>query len=424
LHLASCIQHIVNMFEIDKWQEIFNTIQKNKLRTFLTGFSVAWGIFMLIILLGSGKGLENGVREQFKGGATNGIWISSGITSMKFKGLKTGREIDLTNEDYSYLKTTLKGPDRMSARLFLGSCLTSYKKEYGTFFVSPCHPDYGIIKEVQILQGRFLNNIDISEFRKVAVIGEKVKSDLFKGSDTIALGKYISIKGVLFKVVGIFRDFSRNDDEQKRIYLPISTAQRIFNGDNIINQVSFTTGTAPPEEADAMVKNTRTILAKRHTFSYDDERAINIWNKSEEVRKFNALFAGIRLFIWIIGIGTIIAGVVGVSNIMMIVVKERTKEIGIRKALGATPFSIISLVLQESILITGFAGYVGLVLGVGLLELISKNMPETEFFRNPEADFSLALGATILLVIAGAIAGFVPAMKAAKVRPVEALRDE
>jgi putative ABC transport system permease protein len=412
------------MFEIDKWQEIFNTIQKNKLRTFLTGFSVAWGIFMLIILLGSGKGLENGVREQFKGGATNGVWISSGITSMKFKGLKTGREIDLTNEDYSYLKTTLKGPDRMSARLFLGNCLTSYKNEYGTFFVSPCHPDYGIIKEVEILQGRFLNNIDISEFRKVAVIGEKVKSDLFKGSDTVALGKYIAIQGVLFKIVGIFRDFSRNDDEQKRIYLPISTAQRIYEGDNIINQISFTTGNALPDEADAMVKNTRTILAKRHVFSYDDERAINIWNKSEEVRKFNALFAGIRLFIWIIGIGTIIAGVVGVSNIMMIVVKERTKEIGIRKALGATPFSIISLIMQESIMITGFAGYIGLVLGVGLLELISKNLPQTEFFKNPEADFGLAVGATVLLVVAGAVAGFVPAMKAAKVKPVEALRDE
>lgn len=412
------------MFEIDKWQEIFNTIQKNKLRTFLTGFSVAWGIFMLIILLGSGKGLENGVREQFKGGATNGIWISSGMTSLQFKGLKSGREINLTNQDYSYLKTTLRGPDRMSARLFLGNCLTSYKNEYGTFFISPCHPDYGNIKEVEILQGRFLNNIDISEFRKVAVIGEKVKSDLFKGSDTIALGKYISIKGVLFKIVGIFRDFSRNDDEQKRIYLPISTAQRIFEGDNIINQISFTTGSAPPEEADAMVKNTRTILAKRHTFSYDDERAINIWNKSEEVRKFNALFAGIRLFIWIIGIGTIIAGVVGVSNIMMIVVKERTKEIGIRKALGATPISIISLILQESIMITGFAGYIGLVLGVGVLELISKNMPATEFFLNPEADFALAVGATILLILAGAVAGFVPAMKAAKVKPVEALRDE
>jgi len=412
------------MFEIDKWQEILNTIRKNKLRTFLTGFSVAWGIFMLIILLGSGKGLENGVREQFRGGAVNGVWISSGITSMQFKGLKTGREIDLTNEDYKYIKSTLQGPDRMSARIFLGSCLTSYKNEYGTFFISPCHPDYGIIKEVEMIQGRFLNNIDITEFRKVAVIGEKVKSDLFKGIDTIALGKYIAIKGVLFKVVGVFRDFSRNDDEQKRIYLPISTAQRVFQGNNIISQISFTTGNASVEEADAMVNNTRTILAKRHTFNYDDKRAVNIWNKSEEVRKFNALFAGIRLFIWIIGIGTIIAGVVGVSNIMMIVVKERTKEIGIRKALGATPFSIISLVLQESILITGFAGYIGLVLGVGLLEIISKNMPATEFFRNPEADFTLAVGATILLVIAGAVAGFVPAMKAAKVKPVEALRDE
>ena len=412
------------MFELDKWQEIFHTIQKNKLRTFLTGFSVAWGIFMLIILLGSGKGLENGVREQFRGGAVNGVWISSGITSMQYKGLKTGREIDLNNEDYKYIKTTLQGPDRMSARLFMGSCLTSYKNEYGTFFVSPCHPDYGYIKELEMVQGRFLNNIDISHFRKVAAIGEKVKADLFKGADTVALGKYISINGVPFMVVGIFRDFSRDDDAQKRIYLPISTAQKVFQGNNIINQISFTTGTATVEEADAMVNNTRAILAKRHTFDYNDQRAVNIWNKNEEVRKFNALFAGIRLFIWIIGIGTIIAGVVGVSNIMMIVVKERTKEIGIRKALGATPFSIISLILQESILITGFAGYIGLVLGVGLLELISKNMPETEFFRNPEADFALAVGATILLIIAGAVAGFVPAMKAAKVKPVEALRDE
>jgi putative ABC transport system permease protein len=192
----------------------------------------------------------------------------------------------------------------------------------------------------------------------------------------------------------------------------------------VINQISFTTGTAAPEEVDRMLIKAKQTLAKSHTFDPEDKRALDIMNKSEDVRRFSALFAGIRLFIWIIGIGTIIAGVVGVSNIMMIVVKERTKEIGIRKALGATPISIISLILQESIMITGFAGYVGLVLGVGLLELISKNMPQTDFFRNPEADFSLAVGATILLVIAGAIAGFVPAMKAAKVKPVEALRDE
>jgi putative ABC transport system permease protein len=413
------------MFEIDKWQEIYSTVRKNKLRTFLTGFSVAWGIFMLIILLGSGKGLENGVREEFKGGATNGVWISSGMTSKQFKGLKIGRQIKFTNEDYKYLKSALTGPDHMSARLFMGNNLISYKNEYGSFFLSPCHPDYGYIKEIEVLEGRFLNNIDVDEFRKVAAIGEKVKSALFRGADSAqALGKYITINGVLFKVVGIFRDFSRNEDEMKRIYIPISTAQRIFNGDNVVNQISFTTGEASPEEADAMVKNAQSIFARRHTFDPNDQRAIFVWNKSEDVRRFNSLFAGIRLFIWIIGIGTIIAGVVGVSNIMMIVVRERTKEIGIRKALGATPYSIVSLILQESVAITGFAGYIGLVLGVGLLELISKKMPPSDFFRNPEADFSLAVGATILLIIAGALAGLVPAMKAARVKPVEALRDE
>jgi putative ABC transport system permease protein len=412
------------MFEIDKWQEIFNTIQKNKLRTFLTGFSVAWGIFMLIILLGSGKGLENGVREQFKGGAMNGIWISNGTTSVQYKGLKTGRNIKFTDQDYKLIQRTIKGYDHISARLFLGNTIVSYKDQYGSFFISPCHPDYGYIKEVLMLQGRFLNNIDIKECRKVAVIGEKVKTALFPGNDSIAMGKYISIKGVLFKVVGVFRDYGRDDNELRRIYLPITTAQKVFYGDNVINQISFTTGTATPEEVDGMLIKAKQTLANSHTFDPEDKRALDIMNKSEEVRRFNALFAGIRLFIWIIGIGTIIAGVVGVSNIMMIVMKERTKEIGIRKALGATPISIISLILQESIMITGFAGYVGLVLGVGLLEIISKNMPQTDFFRNPEADFSLAIGATILLVIAGAIAGFIPAMKAAKVKPVEALRDE
>ncbi len=412
------------MFEIDKWQEIYSTVRKNKLRTFLTGFSVAWGIFMLIILLGSGKGLENGVKEQFKGGATNGVWISSGKTSVQYKGLKIGRPIRFTNEDYKSIKTTVSGPDHISARLFLGNNLISYKNEYGSFFLSPCHPDYGFIKELEMTQGRFINNIDINEFRKVAVIGEKVKSGLFKGADTNAMGKYIKINGVLFQVVGIFRDFSRNDDEQKRVYIPISTAQRVFQGENVINQISFTTGDASAGEADLMIKKSRALLSKLHTFDMDDNRAVNIWNKNEEVRKFRSLFAGIKLFIWIIGIGTIVAGIVGVSNIMMIVVKERTKEIGIRKSLGATPWSVVALIMQEAIIITSFAGYIGLVLGVGLLELIATKIPASQFFKNPEADFSVAVMATGLLIFAGAVAGFFPAMRAAKVKPVEALRDE
>jgi putative ABC transport system permease protein len=412
------------MFELDKWQEILSTIKKNKLRTFLTGFAVAWGIFMLIILLGSGKGLENGVYDQFRGGANNGIWISSGMTSKEFKGLQAGRLIRFTNDDYKLLKGSVRDHEYMSSRMFLGNTITSYKNEYGSFYLSPCHPDYGNIKEIEMVQGRFLNNIDINEFRKVAVIGEKVKEDLFKKPDTVAIGEYINVNGVLFKVVGVFHDFGRDDHELRRIYIPISTAQRVFSGQNVVSQISFTTGDASVEEVDMMVEQTRNMLSKRHTFDPVDERAVNIWNKSEDFRRFQGLFMGIRLFIWIVGIGTIIAGIVGVSNIMMISVKERTKEIGVRKALGATPFSIITLILREAILITGFAGYVGLALGIAVLEIISRNLPQIDFFRSPEANFSIAVGATILLIIAGTLAGLFPARKAARIKPIEALRDE
>jgi putative ABC transport system permease protein len=343
---------------------------------------------------------------------------------MEYKGLKTGRDINFTDQDYSLLKNTISGYDHISARLFMGSQLVSYNNEYGTFFISPSHADYGAIKEVQVVEGRFLNNFDTREYRKVAVIGEKVKTSLFKGKDTIAIGKYINIQGVLFKVVGVFHDFGRGDYEQLRIYLPITTAQRIFYGNNVINQIAFTTGNATPKESNMLAEQSRAFMARQHSFNPEDKMAIDVSNKSEDVSRVLALFTGIRIFVWIIGIGTIIAGVVGVSNIMMISVKERTKEIGIRKALGATPFSITALILQEAVLITAFAGYVGLVLGVGLLELISSKMPPSDFFKNPEANLMIALGATILLIVAGAMAGLVPAIKAAGIRPIEALRDE
>lgn len=354
----------------------------------------------------------------------NGVWITGGTTSMEYKGLKTGRNIRFTDQDYSLIQNSINGYDHISARLFMGSQIVSYKKEYGTFFISPSHADYGAIKEVQVIDGRFMNNFDTKEYRKVAVIGEKVKTSLFKGSDTIAIGKYINIQGVLFKVVGVFRDFGRDENEQLRIYIPITTAQKIFYSNNIISQISFTTGKATPQEANAMVEQSKMVMAKQHVFNPEDKMAIEVSNKSEDVGRVLALFTGIRIFVWIIGIGTIIAGVVGVSNIMMISVKERTKEIGIRKAIGATPLSIIMLVMQEAILITAFSGYFGLILGVGLLELIANNMPPSDFFRNPQANIAIALGATGLLILAGSFAGFFPAMKAAAIRPIEALRDE
>jgi len=413
------------MFDIDKWQEIFSTIQKNKMRTFLTGFSVAWGIFMLIILLGSGNGLENAVRYQFNSSAVNTIWMWSNQTSMPYKGMKSGRPINLEIEDYDLIKNTVDGVDKISGRNFIWQNSTiSYKKEFGSFDIMTVHPDYGKIEQIQLLEGRYINDLDLEKFRKVACISKVVKESLFKGEP--CLNKYIKVAGIPFLVVGVYTDQENGDNGNnlRQLYVPFTTAQKVFNMKNRVQTIAFTVGQSTVDESKAIQDKVKNMMAARHKFDPQDQRAVQMWNAVEEYKKVMDLFAGIRLFIWIIGIGTIIAGIVGVSNIMLIVVKERTKEIGVRKALGATPWSIISLILQESVLITGFAGYIGLVLGIGVLELISKYMPPSDFFRNPEADFMLAVSATILLIVAGTLAGFVPARRAAAIKPVEALRDE
>ncbi|PKP49025.1 MAG: ABC transporter permease [Bacteroidetes bacterium HGW-Bacteroidetes-11] len=410
------------MFDTDKWQEIFSTIKKNKLRTFLTGFSVAWGIFMLMILLGSGTGLQNGVNKEFESSATNTIWVWSGQTSLPYKGMKPGRNVQLVNEDYDAVKSSVGGIDKSSSRYNMwGTNTLSYKKQFGTFNIRNVYPDYAYIEKISIVKGRFVNNPDVEHFRKVTVISTQVEEALFKGEDPI--GKYINVNGVPFKVVGLFTDDDNRDDNMRTIYLPISTAQRVFSGDNRINTIAITVGKASVEESKQIEKEVRTKLATLHKFDPEDPRAIFTWNSLEEFQKFTRLFAGIRLFIWIIGFGTIIAGIVGVSNIMMIVVKDRTKEIGIRKAMGATPWSIVSLILQEAVLITSFAGYFGLVLGVVILETVGSKI-ESQFFSQPSVDLKVAIYALILLVFSGALAGFIPARRAAAIKPIEALRDE
>lgn len=410
------------MFDTDKWNEILSTIRKNKLRTFLTGFSVAWGIFMLIILLGSGNGLENGVKKEFASSATNTIWIWNGQTSLPYKGMKPGRNIQMRNQDYDEVKRTVPGIELGSPRFNMwGSNLLSYKKQYGTFNIRTVYPDYQFIEKIEIKQGRFVNNTDLQQFRKVTTISTQVEEALFKGEPP--LGKYINVNGIPFKVVGTFADNDERDDNMRMIYIPMTTAQRVFSGENRIHTISITVGDATAEESKQIENNVKSKLASIHKFDVNDPRAIGTWNSVEEFTRFQKLFAGIRLFIWIIGFGTIIAGIVGVSNIMMIVVKDRTKEIGIRKAMGATPWSIISLVLQEAILITSFAGYIGLVLGVVLLETVGAKI-ESNFFSQPQVDLKVAVYALILLVFSGAVAGFIPARKAAAIKPIEALRDE
>lgn len=410
------------MFDWDKWQEIFSTINKNRLRTFLTGFSVAWGIFMLIILLGSGEGLQHGAENQFAGDAINSIWISAGKTSMPYKGLKPDREIQLTNADLTEIDRNVDGIENLSARKYLwGNAQVSYKNKTGSYEILGCLPGEQASEQMIVLEGRFINPLDVEDARKVACLGKDMKEELFGSANPI--GEYVNFNGIPFKVIGYYNDLG-GDRDVRRAWIPLSTHQRVFGFPLNIDRMAMTTGDANIEEADAIVEKIRLQLAQKHNFDPADERAIFIRNRAEYFQKFADLFFGIRIFIWIIGMGTILAGIVGVSNIMMIVVKERTREIGIRKALGATSSSIVSLIMQEAIFITTVAGYIGLTLGVFLLEWAGNNINGSEFFENPEVDLKVAISATILLIVAGSLAGLIPALRAARIQPVIALREE
>ncbi len=410
------------MIRLDAWQEIFDTVRHNKLRTALTGFAVAWGIFMLVVLLGSGKGLEHGVDYQFRDDAVNSIWISSGQTSVAYKGMQPGRDVQFDNQDYDEVTTRVPGVEYASARFWIfGSQQVNYKNENGSYTIRAVHPGHQVLERTKVIRGRYLNELDLRQFRKSALLGTLVAAALFHDEDPI--GKEIRIGGISFKVVGVFDD-EGSEREREFIYLPISTAQRTFNGGNRVSQILYTTGDASLAQSEKMAGASRQILAVNHTFDPEDQRAIYVNNNVENYQKILALTGAIRLFVWVVGIGTLLAGVVGVSNIMLVAVRERTREIGIRKALGATPASIVGLVLQESVLITTVAGYAGLVLGVLVLEGLSRAIPDAAFFRNPQVDIRVALSATVLLVVAGTVAGFFPARRAAAIRPIEALRDE
>ncbi len=408
------------MFDRDIWQEILGTISKNKLRTFLTAFSVAWGIFILIVLLGAGQGLRNGAQSQFLRDAVNSINIEGGVTTIPYKGMQVGRRIQLTNDDYTLLSTQEKQLEHSSA-VFAGwnSKTMSYKNRHGSYTFRSCLPDHDFLENASILNGRFINENDIREYRKVCVIGTPVKEELFKNEDPI--NKFIDVEGTPYKVVGVFTDPGNGD--LPRIYVPLSTVQRAFNGENKVDNIWASIDKSAFENGEALVGSIRKKMAAKHNFDPADLNAVRVDNWSEEYKRIMTMLDGIKIFVWIIGIFTLLAGVIGVSNIMMIIVKERTKEIGIRKALGATPRSIVMLIVQESVFITAVAGYIGLLLGIGLLQLMSDNI-KGDFFQRPEVNFSLAVSATLMIIAAGALAGLFPALKASRVQPIEALRTE
>lgn len=414
------------MFDLERWEEIFDTIRKNKLRTFLTGLSVASGIFILVILLGIGEGMKNGISKEFEGDAANILYIWTGRTSVEHKGLNPGRVIRLKNSDFE--TASKKYADELEYRSSvyrIWNGVVNYNQESGSYRVEGVLPDYQFLENSSMVKGRYLNYNDNETYEKVVVIGNRVSNDLFKGDEPI--GKYIEVSGINFKVVGVFSD-PGGEREENRIFVPLSTGQRVFNGSNYINNMAFTLQKEDNFEAALAASNKfsaelEQFLKEQHMIAPEDSRAISINNSLENAKRFYDLTDMIKFFFWGVGICTIIAGIVGVSNIMLIIVKERTREIGVRKALGAEPWSIVSMVLHESIFVTAIAGLVGLIGSLAVLELVGP-LIETEFIANPSVDFGVAFTTVIILIVAGALAGFFPAFRASRIKPIVALRDE
>ena len=414
------------MFSLERWQEIFETIRKNKLRTFLTGLSVGSGIFILVILLAIGQGMQNGIASEFEQDATNRISVWTGVTSESYKGLNPGRRIQLDNADYDLAKA--KNIDNLEYKSGVYSRwgqLTTYKSENGSYRVEGVLGDYQFLENATLTKGRYINKSDIDSYKKMAIIGQRVYQDLFKNEN--AIGEYIEISGVKFKVVGIYTD-PGGEREENRIFIPLTTAQRVFNAGDKLRSLAFTLEKQDKFEdalaaSEAFTAQLEADLKTKHIISPTDERAVRINNSLENAKRFYDLMFMIRWFFWGVGICTIIAGIVGVSNIMLIIVKERTKEIGIRKAIGAQPISIIGMILHESIFVTAIAGFLGLIFSMFVLEMVGP-LIETDYIKNPSVDFQVAFITVIILVIAGAIAGFFPAYRASSIKPIEALRDE
>lgn len=408
----------------DSLQEILYTLRQNKLRTALTAFGVFWGIFMLILLLGAGRGMQNGVYEDFGSDVLDFIVVYTGTTSVAYKGMGLGRNIQLTLEDVAAVKQQVPGIRVISSENSRRGIAIVNGAKLGNFEVQGVPEEYFQIKEsVPFTIGRKMNSLDETEARKIALLGTVVVERIF-GKDVDPVGKEVKVNGVIMKVVGVFYDKGNRGRDSERVYIPSPTFQKLFGASNQIGAIWL----RPQAGIDGfeLEKKVVELLKRSHSVSPEDKRAINSFNMAEPAKMVNGLFFGINAIIWFVGLGTLMAGIIGVSNIMIITVKERTREIGIRKALGATPFSIISTLLFESILVTGIAGYAGMVMGVGLIELIAFALnsvgAQLPFFKNPEINFQVAITAIILLVVIGALAGLMPALRAAKIMPIEAMR--
>ncbi|MBP6644168.1 MAG: ABC transporter permease [Flavobacteriales bacterium] len=415
------------MFDADRWGEIWNTLSRNKLRSFLTMFGVAWGIFMLVVMLGMGNGLSNAVLGGFEGFATNSCFIWTMPTTKPYAGFQRGRRFTFDNADIGLIRNNIAGVEQAIPQLQLGGWRSGNNVVYngltGAFSVYGTEPEVINVESLRITTGRFLNKHDLNQERKVCVIGKDVVDRLFAHEEP--LGKYIKISGVYFQVIGTGKKSSSGemgDNPNAKIYIPFTTFQKAFNS---ANQVHWFSIVAKPGVDVADVETAvKSLMARKHRVDPTDENAFGSWNMQKMYSMMNGLFLGISGLSWFVGICTLLAGVIGIGNIMLVIIKERTKEIGIRRSIGASPRSITSQIVMEALTLTVVAGYFGLLAGVGVLEVARTVAGEADFFKNPGVDLTVALVAFAVLIVSGLFAGLIPARRALAIKAVDALRAE
>lgn len=419
------------MFDIDRWQEIWVTITRNKTRSVLTGFGVFWGILMLVLLLGSGNGLKNGIMKNVDGFATNSAFFFSERTGEAYKGYKKGRYWQMRNRDLETIRQRVKGVRYLSPMIMQWGGQNNVVKgqKSGTYNVRGVYSEYFNIETQHVLAGRLLNEIDMLERRKVCLIGSIVREVLFTPNED-PIGEYIRVNGIYYQVVGVIKPKPRaqiGGRTEESIMLPFKTLQQASNQGDKFWFLCATAEDGYP--CDDMVEDIKTVLKSQNEISPTDPQAVNSFTIAKQFETFALLFMGINIVVWAVGIGTLLAGIIGVSNIMMVTVRERTREIGVRRALGAKPFDIISQIMSESLLLTAMAGLMGLSFGVLLLDLVNRVMEnggisDDTFFRNPEINIGVAVAATVILLFSGLLAGLIPAWRAMQIKAIDAIREE
>ena len=410
------------MFNIERWKEIFQSIQKNKLRTALSGITVSLGIFIFIILFGLGEGLKNSYSDLFLNNANNVIYVYPGKTTKPFDGFKTNRRIQLKNRDIAALqKEFVNSIEYINPALFVRESI-SYGLETFDFDISAVSPANQIIEKHVLMKGRYINEKDIKEKNKVTTIGRLVARDIFKGEDPI--GRFINLGSRSFKVVGVFQDTS-GDTEENKLIIPYTTRQQILKGTDVVGNIGITFDqTIGGSGAVKLSDNIKSFLKKIKSVDPTDPSGIRVRNVADEIDRSMQFANALQIIVTFVGIGTLIAGIIGISNIMVFIVKERTKELGIRKALGAEPSEIIKMILTESIFITAISGFLGMILGIIILNSLDSGALQEFFITRAGVNLNIALSATVILIIFGVIAGYIPAKRAAQIKPIVALNDE